>query len=101
MKRSDSSVALSILVDMPLSGISTRQSMSAFDYGDEKTVLKCVKRKGCDIFGGDYNNKFGLFLGLHEGVYVIGVSNLGEPANFNATETFETQEEMKHHWILD
>ena len=77
MKRSDSSVALSILMDMPLSGISTRQSMSAFDYGDEKTVLKCVKRKGCDIFGGDYNNKFGLFLGLHEGVYVIGVLDPG------------------------
>lgn len=101
MKRFDSSVALTVLVGMPLSGISTRECMNAFDYGDEQTILKCVKRSGCDIFEGDHNNKFGLFLGLHGGVYVIGVSNLGNPMGFNATEIFETQEEMKHHWILD
>jgi hypothetical protein len=101
MKRFDSELAYKVLMDMPVFGISTRECTHELDFGDDETRLKCVKRKGSSIANCEPNNTYGLFLGLHEGVYVIGVSNLGNHANLNATETFETEEEMKQHWILD
>jgi len=38
MKRSDSSVVLSILMDMPLSGISTRRDETPLDFGLGKLI---------------------------------------------------------------
>lgn len=101
MTRLDNSLAFEVLMGIPAFSLSSRQSSHELDFGDDATRLKCVKRKGCNPFESDPNNNFGLFLGLHEGVYVIGVSNLGNHCDFNATETFETEEEMKGEWILD
>jgi len=73
----------------------------ALDFGDEATVTLSLKRRNDNVFEGNPNDKFGLFLGNFKGKFVVGVHNLGNKLSFNATEVFETVEEMQSKWQLD
>lgn len=81
--------------------IESRVPKSQNDFGDEKTTLLCLKRKGVDIFEGDPNNKFGIFLGEHENKFVVGVNDIGNKYKFNSCEVFDSEVEMKQTWVLD
>jgi len=74
---------------------------SALDYGDEKTTLLCLKRANINIFEGDPNNKFGIYLGEHDGKLVVGINDIFHRFQFNSCELFDSEEEMKNHWRLD
>jgi hypothetical protein len=38
---------------------------------------------------------------VHEGRHVVGVLNLGSKKDFNATELFETPDELMSHWVVE
>jgi len=75
---------------------------SAEDFGDDETIGLCVKRSGRDIFEGDPNDSFGIFLGKDsDNNYIIGINELGSKFKFVSGESFESLELLKQHWILD
>jgi hypothetical protein len=98
--RLDKDLANKVLLDTPIFA-NTRIPTDALDYGDEATVTLSLKRRNTNIFGGDPNNKFALYLGNHKGKFIVGVHNLGNKLNFNATECFDSLDEMKKEWELD
>lgn len=81
--------------------LKNRIPKSSVDFGDEETTLLCVKRKGVDIFEGDPNNKFGIFLGEHDGKLVVAINNIGKKNSFNSCELFDNFAELVSNWILD
>ena len=61
-----------------------------------------LKRRGVyDLDLGTQNNMYGKYLGVHEGRHVVGVLNLGSKKDFNATELFETPDELMSHWVVE
>ena len=100
MTRSDATLAYTALLDAPAFA-EPRIPTDALDFGDSQTIMLSLKRRNTNIFEGDPNNKFGLFLGNHKDKFVVGIHNLGNKLNFNATESFESLEEMKSEWQLD
>lgn len=78
-----------------------RVPKSSVDFGDEETTLLCVKRKGINIFEGNPNDKFGIFLGEHEGKLVIAINDIGKINSFNSCELFDNFAELVSNWILD
>lgn len=81
--------------------IESRVPTSQNDFGDDKTALLCLKRKGIDIFEGNPNDKFGVYLGEHENKFVVGVNDIGSKYKFNSCEVFDSEVEMKQTWVLD
>lgn len=100
MIRSDNKLAHEAVMALPVTARS-RVPEHQFDYGDEGTLLKSLKRVGRNPFAGNPNDMFALFLGCYEGKYIVGVHNLGNQFGFNATEAFDSVEEMKIEWQLD
>jgi hypothetical protein len=98
--RVSSNVAYETLENAPVFGIK-RIPKSKYDYGDDETIGLCLKRKNGNIFEGDPNDKFGIFLGKKDSKFIIGVNNLGSKLNFSACETFDSKEEMLEEWVLD
>jgi hypothetical protein len=77
-----------------------RTPVSAFDYGDEQTVLLFLKRVDYEFDSGDIENSFGVYLGNHNDGYVVGIKKfLGD--GLNACEVFDSIDEMKRYWRLD
>jgi len=81
--------------------IENRVPNSQDDFGDEKTTLLCLKRKGLNVFEGNPNDKFGIYLGEHENKFVVAVNDIGNKYSFNSCELFDSEVEMKENWILD
>lgn len=100
MNRSDNKLAHEAVMALPVTARS-RVPEHHLDYGDEGTLLKSLKRIGRNPFAGNPNDMFALFLGCYEGKYIVGVHNLGNQFGFNATEAFDSVEEMKTEWQLD
>lgn len=61
-----------------------------------------VKRRGTYFVGdANHNDMYGMFLGEHEGKFVVGVLNLGSKRDFNATESFNSADELMSHWVVE
>lgn len=102
MERTDHELANKAFLNLPVFGdLATRVPQHRFDFGDDGTRLKSLKRVGRNPFEGDHNDMFALFLGCYEGKFIVGIHDLGFQLKFNATEAFETEEEMKNKWQLD
>lgn len=72
------------------------------DFGDEGTIGLCLKRRGRNIFSGDPNDSFGLFLGLDDNNrYIVGINKLGSKFAFVAGEAYESLTDLKIDWVLD
>jgi hypothetical protein len=78
----------------------TRSSNGSFDFGDEGTVLKCVKR----LSWGSHRNgpeNFGYYFGHQADEYVIGILTSWEDDGVGKVEMFNSLEELHQHWQLD
>jgi|TARA_B110000503_G_C6872373_1_gene299222 hypothetical protein len=93
-------VAYEALENTPAFG-DRRIPTSNEDYGDDETIGLCLKRKFKNLFEGDPNDKFAIFLGQKDNKFIVGVNQLGSKFNFSACETFDSREEMIEEWILD
>jgi len=100
MIRSDATLAYTALLDAPAFA-EPRIPTDALDFGDSQTIMLSLKRRKTNIFAGDPNDKFGVFLGKNKEKFVVGVHNIGNKFQFNASEAFESLEEMKAEWQLD
>lgn len=98
--RLDSSVAFEALLNSTLLGLR-RIPKNSEDYGDDQTVGLCLKRKNVNVFEGNPDDKFGIFLGKQKDKFIVGVNKLGSKFNFTACETFDNLNEMISEWILD
>ena len=76
-----------------------RVPTSAFDYGDEKTVLLHLKRVGSCISDTRQDN-YAVYLGKHKDGYVVAIKDFFG-SNLTGCEVFDTEEEMKTEWQLD
>lgn len=82
--------------------VKKRTSVFETNFGPTDTVGWKLKRKGCYAVGDTgANNLYGMYLGQHEGKYVVGVLNLGSTKDFSATELFENTDEMHTHWTVE
>jgi hypothetical protein len=98
MIKRDVSAARNYLAESAVFG-EKRIPVSAFDYGDEKTVLLHLKRVGSSI--GDLNeDNYGIYLGKHNDGYVVAVKDF-MGSGLTSCEVFDTESEMKTIWQLD
>ena len=98
--RLDSKVAYEALMNTPMFG-EMRRPKGSEDYGDDGTVGLCLKRKNVNVFEGNPDDKFGIFLGKQEDKFIVGVNKLGSKFDFTACETFDEFNEMVSEWVLD
>jgi len=100
MKRDSNGLAKKLHSVMP--EVKKRTTVFQTDIGTAETVGWKLKRKGCYAVGDtEANNLYGMYLGLHEGRYVVGVLNLGSTKDFSGTELFETKDELQTHWVVE
>jgi hypothetical protein len=110
MKRYDSKLAYEALMNCPLSPdakIPARIPKNQLDYGDDKTIGCCLKRRNRDVLAKDVGNRFGVYLGKHkiesDGIerFYVGINTFSSRYNFSATESFDDLQEMINEWVLD
>lgn len=83
-------------------GFSSRSPSNQDDFGDEQTIGLCLKRRGKNIFQGDPDDSFGLFLGLDDNNrYIVGINKLGSKFAFVSGEAYESLADLKIDWVLD
>jgi hypothetical protein len=101
--RLNSKAAYEALINAPMFPMfgEARIPKSSKDYGDDKTVGLCLKRKNVNVFKGDPDNNFGIFLGKQEDKFIVGISKLGSKFDFTGCETFDDFNEMVSEWVLD
>lgn len=93
--------ALAFALATPMTGqLKPRQSRS--DFGGEDSYLLKVRRIGRDYPCGDdvRHGDFGIYLGRHDGGYVVGVQAIFPP-NVIGYEQFATLPALRAHWELD
>jgi hypothetical protein len=75
-----------------------RRCEHAYDFGDEATVGKCLKRG--EKFGGFVDGDFGRYLGYHAsyGFCVLTLAVLGKVVG---GEAFASLDGLKAVWMLD
>ena len=78
-----------------------REPAHEWDFGDNLTVHAPLKRVDRKPFMSNPADTFGLYLGQHEGVYVVAVHKLGDPYDFTKVEEYDNLEELKEVWMLD
>lgn len=100
MKKDSNGLAKKLHADM--AEVKKRTNVFQTNFGPVETVGWKLKRKGCYAVGDtEANNLYGMYLGMHEGRYVVGVLNLGSTKDFSSTELFESQDEMQTHWVVE
>ena len=72
------------------------------EFGGPDSYLLKVRRIGRDYpFGNDIQDgDFGLYLGLHEGAYVVAIQAVF-PAEIIGYERFQSLEDLRRIWELD
>jgi len=104
LKKSGKDLAMRIINELAKAGkpLQQRRSLNETQYGGDNTVGYRVKRKGA-YFIGDVppDAMYGVYLGLSEGKYHVGVLNLYSKVDYNSTEVFDTLEELQQHWALE
>lgn len=76
-----------------------RVPKDSFDFGDDQTVGRCLKRQSY-THQSDPDNSFGIYLGEHKEGFVVAVKALIEP-KFTGCEIFSDLDELKQEWRLD
>jgi hypothetical protein len=77
-----------------------RQSKDQFDFGDDRTVGKCLKRRYLSFYDYQENLDFGRFLGKHQDKWVVGIVN-EDSSQLVGGEVFDSLEDLKQAWELD
>lgn len=102
MHKVDSEYCYNQLNRVAMLDLQRRIPTSQDDFGDEGTIGLCLKRRGRDIFSGDPNDSFGLFLGLDDNDrYIVGINEIGSKFKFVAGEAYESLADLKIDWVLD
>ena len=101
MKRDCNTLAYGLYNNLPAEP-KKRTSVHQIDFGNKDTLGWKLKRKGCYAIGDtSADNTYGMYLGEHDGKFVVGVLNLGSLKHFSATELFDTKDEMQTHWVVE
>jgi hypothetical protein len=101
MKKLDKHVAIEI-VGTNIKPWNKRTKLAESTFGQDSTIGYKLKRKGAYFIGDvQANDMFGHYLGLVDGKYYVGVLNLYSEKDYNATEVFDTLEEMNQHWVIN
>ena len=96
----DSAKAYNYLLDSSLFG-KKRNSKDAFDFGDDATVGKHLKRRYLTFNEYEIELDFGVFLGKHaDGKWVVGIWNT-DCSNLVGGEVFDSLGDLKGVWQLD
>jgi hypothetical protein len=81
--------------------VKQRDYQNEWDYGPEETRLYNMRRWHAVFCKCDPNNSYGVYLGEHDGKYVIGVHNVGDIYDFNSCEIYDSLDECKNEWMID
>ena len=104
MRKLSRDIADAIIKKLDAAGkpLQQRRSLNETQYGADTTVGYRLKRKGA-YFIGDVpaDHMFGVYLGLYQEKYHVGVLNLYSKTDYNSTEVFDTLEELQQHWAID
>lgn len=101
MKKHDSKIANDMYHKLPAE-LQERSHPHQNTVGGVGTLGWKLKRRGMyELDSANHNTLYGMYLGLHEGKYVVGVLNLGSRKDFNGTELFETTDELMSHWVVE
>lgn len=83
-------------------GIPLRDIREEWDYGSEETRLVHLRRTWVAFLRCNPQTSYGIYLGRHDGKYVVGVRDImEEDVVFTSCEYFDTLEECKDEWMVD
>ena len=93
--------AFAFAMATPVTG-AIRQRPDRSEFGGPDSYLLKVRRIGRNYpFGNDIQDgDFGLYLGLHEGAYVVAIQAVF-PAEIIGYERFQSLEDLRRIWELD
>lgn len=79
-----------------------RDIREEWDYGPSETTFVKLRRTWVAFTRCNPQTSYGMYLGLHDGKYVVGVRDLlSEELRFSSCEYFDTLDECKDEWMAD
>ena len=101
MRKESNQLAYKLHTKLP-ENLTKRTHVHQTDFGDVGTLGWKLKRKGCYAVGDtNADNLYAMYLGEHDGKYVVGVLNLGSNRDFSSSELFDNRDEMRTHWVVE
>jgi len=95
----DATTAYNYWLDSPIWG-HKRPTKNASDFGDAQTVGLHLKRSCLTFHQLDITLDFGLFLGEHDGKWIVGIKN-EDASKLIGGEVFDSLSELRQAWELD